>query len=61
MKEETCVICGKPCRIDDEVVNLDKGFIDGQYNRFESFSDSEAVIVCKACFSAKIEPLFINR
>jgi len=61
MKEETCVICGKPCKIDDEVVNLDKGFIDGQYNRFESFSDSEAVIVCKSCFSAKIEPLFMKR
>ncbi len=61
MKEETCVMCGKPCRVDDEVVSLDKGFIDGQYNRFEAFSDSEAVIVCKACFSEKIEPLFLNK
>ena len=55
------MLCGKPCKIDDEVVNLDKGFIDGQYNRFESFSDSEPVIVCKECFSAKIEPLFMNK
>lgn len=57
VKEDACVICGTPCKIDDEVVNLDKGFIDGQYNRFESFPDSEAQIVCKGCFDAKIQPL----
>jgi hypothetical protein len=61
MKEETCTICGKPCQIDDEVVNLAKGFIDGQYNRFEPFSDSEDIIICKACFTARIEPLFTRR
>jgi|WetSurSiteA1Bulk_404760.scaffolds.fasta_scaffold298706_1 hypothetical protein len=59
--EERCVICGKPCKIDDDVVNLDKGFIDGQYNRFESFSDSGVLIVCKECFNARIEPLFIKK
>jgi hypothetical protein len=58
MREDSCVICGTPCKVDDEVVNLDKGFIDAQYNRFESFADSEALIVCKVCFEAKIEPLF---
>lgn len=61
MIEETCVICGKPCKIDDEVVNLDKGFIDPQYNRFESFSDSEVLVVCKECFDARIEPLLIKK
>ncbi|MBN1627533.1 MAG: hypothetical protein JW944_13500 [Deltaproteobacteria bacterium] len=61
MKEDICVICGKPCKIDDEVVNLDKGFIDGQYNRFEPFSDAEELLVCKECFSAKIEPLLMKK
>jgi len=59
--EETCAICGKPCNADDEVVSLEKGFIDGQYDRFEAYSDSEPVIVCKECFNAEIEPLFLER
>jgi len=60
VKEDACAICGNPCKIDDEVVNLDKGFIDGQYNRFESFSDSDPLIVCKKCFDSKIQPLFMK-